>query len=168
VRAELDAYGNGLEDKPEIVALSQSDSMSPEQIKKQLAKFKKACKQTLVLLSAASGQGVTDVLRELFKIISASSGGTAVRTKRICPTEKVAIRNFPIASLSAKKRCWSASKRCQRSGGRGLRSAGSAGSSLRETVYTPHDGLAKGLFTAPRRRFLRLSSMPWPPAPAGK
>ncbi len=30
VRGELDAYGNGLEDKPEIVALSKSDSMSPD------------------------------------------------------------------------------------------------------------------------------------------
>ena len=81
VRAELDAYGNGLEEKPEIVALSKSDSMSPELIKKQMAKLKKACKQTPVLLSAASGQGVTDVLRELFKIISASGGGTAVRSE---------------------------------------------------------------------------------------
>jgi GTP-binding protein len=81
VRAELDAYGNGLENKPEIVALSKSDSMSPEQIKKQLAKLKKACKQTPVLLSAASGQGVTEVLRELFKIITASGGGTAVRSE---------------------------------------------------------------------------------------
>jgi GTP-binding protein len=81
VRDELNAYGNGLEDKPEIVALSKSDSMSPEQIKKQLAKLKKACKQTPVLLSAASGHGVTDVLRELFKIITASGGGTAVKTE---------------------------------------------------------------------------------------
>jgi GTP-binding protein len=81
VRAELDAYGNGLEDKPEIVALSKSDSMSPEQIKKQMAKLKKACKQTPVLLSAASGQGVTETLRELFKIITSSGGGTAVKTE---------------------------------------------------------------------------------------
>ena len=81
VRAELDAYGNGLEEKPEIVALSKSDSMSPEQIKKQLAKLKKACKQPPVLLSSASGQGVTDVLRELFKIITSSGGGTAVKTE---------------------------------------------------------------------------------------
>jgi GTP-binding protein len=81
VRAELDAYGNGLEDKPEIVALSKSESMSPEQIKKQLAKLKKASGTTPVLLSSASGAGVTDVLRELFKIITASGGGTAVKKK---------------------------------------------------------------------------------------
>jgi GTP-binding protein len=76
VRAELEAYGHGLTDKPEIVALSKSDSMTPEAIKKQLAKLKKAAKKTPVLLSAASGQGVTDVLRELFKIVTAAGGGS--------------------------------------------------------------------------------------------
>jgi GTP-binding protein len=81
VRAELDAYGNGLEDKPEIVALTKSDSMTPEAIKTQMARLKKASKKTPVLLSSASGQGVTDVLRELFKIITAAGGGTAVKSK---------------------------------------------------------------------------------------
>src|SRR5665213_686710 len=81
VRDELDAYANGLEDKPEIVALSKTDSMTPEAIKKQLAKLKKACKQTPVLLSSASGQGVTDVLRDLFKIITVAGGGTATKSK---------------------------------------------------------------------------------------
>src|SRR5665647_3219464 len=81
VRAELDAYGNGLEEKPEIVALSKSDSMSPDLIKKQMAKLKKAAGKTPVLLSAASGQGVTETLRELFKIITSSGGGTAVKTE---------------------------------------------------------------------------------------
>jgi GTP-binding protein len=81
VRAELDAYGNGLEDKPEIVALSKSDSMTPEAIKTQMARLKKASKKTPVLLSSASGQGVTDVLRELFKIITAAGGGSAVKTE---------------------------------------------------------------------------------------
>src|SRR3954449_4844988 len=33
VRAELDAYGEGLTDKPEIVALSKADVLTPEQIK---------------------------------------------------------------------------------------------------------------------------------------
>ena len=81
VRAELDAYANGLEDKPEIVALTKSDSMTPEAIKKQMARLKKAAKKTPVLLSSASGQGVTDVLRDLFKIITAAGGGSDVKTK---------------------------------------------------------------------------------------
>ena len=81
VRAELDAYANGLEDKPEIVALTKSDSMTPEAIKKQIAKLKRAAKKTPFVLSSASGDGVTEMLRELFKIIAAAGGGTAAKTK---------------------------------------------------------------------------------------
>ncbi len=69
VRAELEAYGQGLTDKPEIVALSKADSMTPEEIKTQVAKLKKACKKTPLVLSSASGQGVPEVLRALFKVI---------------------------------------------------------------------------------------------------
>ena len=58
VRAELEAYGQGLTDKPEIVALSKADALTPEAIKQQTAKLKKACKKTPVVLSSASGQGV--------------------------------------------------------------------------------------------------------------
>ncbi len=42
VRGELDAYGQGLTDKPEIVALTKVDAMTPEAIKEQIAKLKKA------------------------------------------------------------------------------------------------------------------------------
>jgi len=69
VRGELEAYGHGLTEKPEIVALSKADAMTPEAIKAQIAKLKKACKKTPLILSSASGQGVTEVLRELFKVI---------------------------------------------------------------------------------------------------
>ena len=69
VRAELEAYGQGLTDKPEIVALSKADALTPEAIKKQTAKLKKACKKTPLVLSSASGQGVQDVLRALWKHI---------------------------------------------------------------------------------------------------
>jgi len=69
VRAELEAYGQGLIDKPEIVALSKADALTPQAIKAQTAKLKKACKKTPLVLSSASGQGVKDVLRALFKVI---------------------------------------------------------------------------------------------------
>ena len=72
VRGELEAYGQGLADKPEIVALSKADAMTPEQIKEQTAKLKKACKKTPLVLSAQSGQGVQDALRALLKVIDAA------------------------------------------------------------------------------------------------
>jgi len=69
VRAELEAYGHGLMDKPEIVALSKSDAMTKDAIKAQVAKLKKACKKTPLVLSAQSHEGVQDALRALLKII---------------------------------------------------------------------------------------------------
>jgi len=69
VRDELEAYGHGLTEKPEIVALSKSDAMTPEAIKIQIARLKKACKKTPMVLSAQSGQGVQEALRALAAII---------------------------------------------------------------------------------------------------
>ena len=69
VRNELEAYGQGLIEKPEIVALSKADAMTKEAIKAQTAKLKKACRKTPMVLSAQSGEGVQDVLRALLKII---------------------------------------------------------------------------------------------------
>jgi GTPase len=71
VRGELEAYGQGLIDKPEIVALSKADAMTPEAVKLQSARLKKASHKTPLILSSASGQGVTEVLRALFKVIDA-------------------------------------------------------------------------------------------------
>ena len=69
VRHELEAYAHGLEDKPEIVALSKADAMTPEQIKAQVTKLKRAAKKTPLVLSSQSGQGVQETLRALLKVI---------------------------------------------------------------------------------------------------
>ncbi len=69
VRAELSAYGQGLTDKPEIVALSKADAMSADEIKQQVARLKRAAKKTPLVVSAVSGDGVAEVLRALWKVI---------------------------------------------------------------------------------------------------
>jgi GTP-binding protein len=69
VRDELEAYGQGLTEKPEIVALSKADAMTEDTIKAQIAKLKKACRKTPMVLSAQSGESVQDVLRALLKVI---------------------------------------------------------------------------------------------------
>jgi len=69
VRGELEAYGHGLTEKAEIVALSKTDAMTPEAIKAQSAKLKKACNKTPLVLSAQSGEGVKEALRALLNII---------------------------------------------------------------------------------------------------
>jgi GTP-binding protein len=69
VRKELEAYGEGLSEKPEIVALSKCDAMTEEQIEAQVKTLKKAAKKTPLVLSAQSKQGVPEALRALLHVI---------------------------------------------------------------------------------------------------
>ena len=70
VRAELEAYGRGLQDKPEIVALNKVDALTPEQLRDQTARLKRAARKTPLALSAATGAGVRDVVRTLARAIA--------------------------------------------------------------------------------------------------
>jgi len=72
VRRELEAYGHGLTEKPEVVALSQADTLGPDERKKKLASLKRASGTTPYLLSAVSGENVEAVLRALMKEIAAA------------------------------------------------------------------------------------------------
>jgi GTP-binding protein len=69
VREELEAYGEGLAEKPEIVALSKVDALTPEVLKEQVARLKRAAKRMPIILSAASGEGVDAALRALFAVV---------------------------------------------------------------------------------------------------
>jgi GTP-binding protein len=72
IRKELEAYGNGLSEKPEIVALSKTDALSPEILKEQVARLKRAAKRAPIILSSASGAGVPEALRALLSVIEAA------------------------------------------------------------------------------------------------
>jgi len=65
VRGEVEAYGGGLADKPEIVALSKADAVPKDEMKKKMRALKKAAGSAPLAVSAASGEGVTEVLRAL-------------------------------------------------------------------------------------------------------
>ena len=69
VRAELSAYGQGLADKPEIVALNKADALGAATIKEQAARIKRAARKPPLVISAVSGQGVPEVLRALIAVI---------------------------------------------------------------------------------------------------
>ncbi|MBV9052363.1 MAG: GTPase ObgE [Hyphomicrobiales bacterium] len=77
VRNELDAYGNGLEKKPEIVALSKADALDEATLARQAGRLRRAAKQNPLILSSATGRGVQDALRALVAHIPASAGREA-------------------------------------------------------------------------------------------
>jgi GTPase len=79
VRAELSAYGEGLDQKPEVVALSKADAMSADDIKQQVAQLKRVAKKSPLVVSAVSGEGVKEILRTLLKIIEEARRETGVQ-----------------------------------------------------------------------------------------
>ncbi|CCG42061.1 GTPase ObgE [Magnetospirillum molischianum] len=66
VRGELAAYGGGLAEKPEVVALNKCDSLMPEEIEEKLAALTEACGAEVLPLSGVSGIGLKPVLSRLF------------------------------------------------------------------------------------------------------
>ena len=83
VRGELEAYGAGLSEKLEIVALTKIDALDAETLKKQRERLRRAMRadaasdasegtRPLLLLSAVSGAGVPEALRMLLSIVDST------------------------------------------------------------------------------------------------
>jgi len=81
IRRELEAYGAGLTEKPEIVALSQADTLDPDARKKAMASLKRAAGRAPILLSAVTGEGVQSVLRALMAEIEAAREADGIRVE---------------------------------------------------------------------------------------
>ena len=77
MRAELKAYGHGLAEKPEIVALNKADALTSEQVEQQITQLRRAARNTPLVISAVSGQGVNELLRALLQIIDRDRGDTS-------------------------------------------------------------------------------------------
>jgi GTP-binding protein len=71
IRDELDAYGGGLADKPEIIALNKCDAMTPREISARRAALAKASGRPVMVMSGVSGEGVPEVLQALWAAIAA-------------------------------------------------------------------------------------------------
>ncbi len=69
VRGELDAYGAGLIDKPEVIGLNKIDALPAADVKKLATKLKRASKAEVMLLSGAGGEGIEAVLDRLVEAI---------------------------------------------------------------------------------------------------
>src|SRR5262245_53234704 len=82
VRAELEAYGGGLADKPEIVGLNKIDALDASAVKKKTAALARAAKKlspqaTVMALSGAAGAGVPEALRALIVPVEARRAADA-------------------------------------------------------------------------------------------
>ena len=71
VRRELEAYGAGLGDKSEILALSKVDALDADTLQMQKDALEDAAGHPVSLVSGVSGQGVRDLLREAWRQVLA-------------------------------------------------------------------------------------------------
>jgi len=74
VRNELAAYGGGLVDKPEILALSKADLVTPSSLAAKKRALEKASGVPVYIVSAATRQGVDEVLDALIAIAGHVAG----------------------------------------------------------------------------------------------
>ena len=75
VRAELAAYGEDLEEKPEIVALSKCDALDEATLKARVSDLRKGLGRQVLAISAVSGLGMSDLLYRLADQVAAARAG---------------------------------------------------------------------------------------------
>ena len=69
MRRELEAYGEGLEDKPEILALNKIDALDEETRAAKAAELEAASGAKVRQVSGAAGMGVTELLRGAYALV---------------------------------------------------------------------------------------------------
>ena len=79
VRHELEAYGEGLEDKSEILALNKIDALDDETRDAKQAELEAAAGVKVRLLSGVAKMGVTELLREAYALVQANKGEIAAQ-----------------------------------------------------------------------------------------
>ena len=69
IRHEIESYGQGLAEKPEIVALNKIDALDEARVADQRAALEKAAQCPIMLVSGVAGSGVVDLLRTAFAYV---------------------------------------------------------------------------------------------------
>lgn len=70
IRNELIAYGEGITDKPEIVALTKCETIDTETIEAAKAELEAQCGQTVFLISSVARQGLKPLLSEVYQHVN--------------------------------------------------------------------------------------------------
>ena len=81
-------------EKPEVVALNKTDSLTKEDIKKKITSLKRATKSPVFAISAIAGTNTTECLREIAQFVP-------TKQKKTLPDDDAPIQNEPI------KKTWS-------------------------------------------------------------
>jgi GTP-binding protein len=69
IRHEVEAYGHGLGEKPEIVVLNKCDALMADEIARKRRALAKASGRPVLVMSGATGKGVPDAVNALWHAI---------------------------------------------------------------------------------------------------
>ena len=85
VREELEQYGQGLAEKPELLCLNKVDAMTSQARASRLKALERAAGVPVMLISGATGEQVPQVLRALADIVAQARTERAERTPPLPP-----------------------------------------------------------------------------------
>jgi GTP-binding protein len=71
IRTELEEYGGGLADRPEILVLNKVDAMTPQARASRVKALERAAGKPVMLTSGVTGENVPPLLRKLADVIAA-------------------------------------------------------------------------------------------------
>jgi len=85
IRGELEAYGEGLADKVEILALNKIDALTPEAREEKAAELEAVAGRRPYLVSGVSGEGVTELLRAAWAEVKKTRGEISDEGEHVIP-----------------------------------------------------------------------------------
>jgi len=85
IRGELEAYGEGLGDKTEILALNKIDALTPEAREEKAAELEAVAGRRPYLVSGVSGEGVTELLRAAWAEVKKTRGEVSDEGEHVIP-----------------------------------------------------------------------------------
>ncbi|HVK81977.1 MAG TPA: GTPase ObgE, partial [Verrucomicrobiae bacterium] len=71
VRHEIEAYGAGLAEKPEIIALNKIDALTPAEANRKRAALSRAIGKEVRLVSGVAGMGVRELVNDIAAMLRA-------------------------------------------------------------------------------------------------
>lgn len=69
IRHELEAYGEGVGEKPEVIGINKCDALLEEEVEEKIKALQAVTDSKVFAISGVTGQGVKEILREIHKHI---------------------------------------------------------------------------------------------------
>lgn len=69
IQTELTAYGKGLGERPQIIAINKSDAVSPEKVTEIISELNQLTNEPILVISAVTGKGLDSLLQKIWQAL---------------------------------------------------------------------------------------------------